>query len=182
MWNVPGPKLVAIAAISAVLFALGLIVTERFGEIPVDIDWKPFFLVYLLIALLPFGSPTLALGLGAALGEGFLDILEGYELDDPFGFVGYVVGFFVAGMFFANQPGKWFKITVGTIIGALVQAAFEGAALLLLDGEAFNVALRSAGGNTVTHGIILGAIPTLILVPLFRGRIERLLGFAPASE
>jgi len=179
--NAAMPKLIVITALSGVLFALGLLITERFGEIPVDIDWKPFFLPYILLALLPWGAPSIAIGLGAAIGEGLLDLLEGYEIDDPFGFVGYVVGFVVAGAIFGNKPWSQFRFAVGSIIGALVQAAFEGAALLVIDGEALGTALRSVGGNTVTHGIILGAIFTMILVPLLRGRIERLLGFAPAG-
>lgn len=55
-------KFVVIAGLSAVLFIISLLITERFGEIPVDIDWKAFGLIFAIIALLPVGMPTWAAG------------------------------------------------------------------------------------------------------------------------
>ncbi|MGF1537482.1 MAG: hypothetical protein ACFB4J_13505 [Elainellaceae cyanobacterium] len=175
-------KLITITGISAVLFAIGLLITERIPEIPVDIDWKPFFIVYAITALFPLGGPTIAAALGAAIGEGFLDLIEGYEVDDPLGFVGYVVGFTVAGYIFRNRPRNKMLLIIGAIVGAAVQAAFEAAALLIFGEEGFEVALTSLLGNTATHGIALGAIPLVIVIPLLYGRVERLLGYSTAED
>ena len=162
-------KLVAYGTASGVLFGTGLLLTESLGELAFDVDLKPFVLPYLLIAVTRFGLPTLSVGLGAALGEGILDIFEGYELDDPIGFLGYVFGFTVFGWYLhkvAEEPTSWRSLSVGAILGAFVQAFFEGAALFALNSAVApsNVTVEILG-NTVTHGIILGAIP---LVFLFR--------------
>lgn len=175
----PTTKLIVIAGITAVLFTGGLLVTERFGEYFVDVDFKPFFIVYVLLALLPWGRPSVSIGFGAALGEGFLDLIEGYEFDDPFGFVGYVVGFTVAGWVFDRDPSSWVGLTVGAVVGAFIQAIFEGYALVLIEGEAVEAALISIAGNTITHGIIIGIVPLVPCVTALHGRIERFLGFAP---
>ena len=84
---------------SAVLFITGLLVSKSFGEFAFDIDLKPFFLPYLLIALSRYGIPTLSVSLGGAIGEGILDVFEGYEVDDPIGFLGYVLGFTAFGRY-----------------------------------------------------------------------------------
>ncbi|RRJ29499.1 hypothetical protein [Halocatena pleomorpha] len=175
----PTTKLIVIAGITAVLFVGGLLITERFGEYFVDVDFKPFFIVYVVLALVPWGRPTVAIGVGAALGEGFLDLIEGYEFDDPFGFVGYLVGFTVAGWFFRNDPTNRFKLATGAIVGAFVQASFEASAFVLIEREAMEAAFVSLIGNTITHGIILGIIPLFPCVTALYGRIERFLGFAP---
>ena len=176
-----GSKLVVIAGLTAVLFFFGLLITERIPEIPVDIDFKPFFIPFLLVALLP--RPTSwAVGLGAALGEGFGDILEGYEPDDAFGFVGYVVCFVLAGYMIGNRPRSYILVSAACLLGAFVQAVLEAVTFLIFGSEALPVAVQSALGNTLTHGVVLGVIPTLILIPLLHGRIERLLGFAPKER
>lgn len=181
MGNGSSSRLVVIAGLTAVLFFFGLLITERVPEIPVDIDFKPFFVPFLLVALLP--RPTAwAVGLGAALGEGFGDILEGYEPDDAFGFVGYVLCFVLAGYMIGNRPRNWALVTAACLLGAFVQAVMEAATFLIFGEEALPVAIQSAIGNTITHGIILGIIPTLILIPLLHGRIERLLGYAPLGQ
>ena len=182
MANNSAAKLIVIAGLTGVLFFFGLLVTERIPEIPVDIDFKPFFIPFLLVALLPVGRPAWAIGLGAALGEGFGDILEGYEPDDAFGFVGYVVCFVIAAYIIRNRPRNWILVSLACVVGAFIQAAFEAATLLLFGEEALPVAIWSGIGNTLTHGIALGLIPTLILIPLLHGRIERLLGYAPLGE
>lgn len=63
----------------------------------VDIDLKPFFIPYQLISAASFDVPTVSIALGCVLGEGILDIFDGDELDDPFGFLGYVFGLYVFG-------------------------------------------------------------------------------------
>ena len=174
-------KSVVIAGLTAVLFFFGLLITERIPEIPVDIDFKPFFIPFLLVALLP--RPTSwAVGLGAALGEGFGDIIEGYEPDDAFGFIGYVVCFVLAGYMIGNRPRNWLLVSAACLLGAFVQAVMEAATFLIFGSEALPVAIQSALGNTLTHGVVLGLVPTLILILLLHGRIERLLGFAPKGE
>lgn len=170
------PKYLLLAALSAVVFGSGLVVSESVGEIAVDVDLKPFFLPYLLIAFLPFGVPTLAVGLGAALGEGFLDVYEGYELDDPFGFLGYVLGFLAFGWYlreFATDPTDRRSQAMAAVFGALLQALFEGFAFVVFDSTATVVdAVVSVMGNTVTHGILLGAVPLIVLYPALKSQVE----------
>lgn len=72
-------------------------------------------------------------------------------------------------------------MAVAAVVGAFIQAAFEAAALFVVESEALQAALISWVGNTVTHGIIGGLIPLVIIVPLLHGRIERFLGFAPQT-
>lgn len=72
-------KLTVITVLCSVLFFLALTLLEAIPEIPVDIDFKPFFIPLAFIALLPTGKPSWAVGFGAALGEALRDILEGYE-------------------------------------------------------------------------------------------------------
>jgi hypothetical protein len=90
-------KLTVISVLCSGLFFLSLTVLEAMPEIPVDIDFKPFFIPLAFAALVPRGAPVIAAGLGATLGEFLRDLLEGYELDDPIGAIGYVVAFTIAG-------------------------------------------------------------------------------------
>lgn len=168
-------RIILLGIASAVLFSLGLLATELLGEIGVDIDFKPFFIPYLLIALTRSGIPTLSVGLGAAIGEGALDVFEGYELDDPVGFIGYVVGFNAFGWYLhevAEDPNTWKSLSIGAILGALVQAIFEGIAFLIFKSTTGSVTVGlSVLGNTFTHGILLGAVPLLTFLPWIRKRI-----------
>jgi hypothetical protein len=128
------------------------------------------------------GAPTLAVALGAALGELLRDMLEGYEIDDPIGTIGYVVGFVLAGYVVGNRPfGKTRLIAAGAVSG-LVHAVIEASSFLLFSKETMGIAIWSAVGNTITDGIIMGAIPLLFLVPRLHGRIERYMGFAPHRQ
>jgi len=98
-------------------------VTESFGEVAVDVDLKPFFLPYLMLATVRYGLPALSIGLGAALGEGVLDIFEGYELDDPIGFIGYVVGFMAFSWYLrevVSDPTRTRSQVVAAILGGFV--------------------------------------------------------------
>jgi energy-coupling factor transporter ATP-binding protein EcfA2 len=177
--TVSTPQFIAIVGITAVLFFLSLIPLEVIPEIPVDIDQKAFFIPFLLAVLLPVGRATLAVGLGMALGEGIRDLMEGYELDDPFGFVGYVACVLVFGYMAGGRPLNRPWLALSAVVGAAVQSAFEAATLLLFGSEAWTVALYSGLGNTFTHGVLGGAIPLVLVVPLMHGRFERLLGVAP---
>lgn len=181
--SVAAARFVVIAGVSAVLFIISLLITERFGEIPVDIDWKAFGIIFALIALLPVGMPTWAAAVGAAVGEGILDFVEGYEPDDPIGFFGYIVGFVAAGYIFGNveQPA-WVRLIVGSIVGAFLQWAIEGIGLLVIGGETFVIYVQGLIGNTITHGVILGAPITVALVVLLKGRLEPALGYAPKGK
>ncbi|MFC7141355.1 hypothetical protein ACFQMA_16140 [Halosimplex aquaticum] len=175
----PGPmaRNAMLGAASAVLFILGLLITESFGETAVDVDLKPFFAPYLLIAVARFGIPTLSVGLGAALGEGVIDVFEGYELDDPVGFIGYVVGFTAFGWYVhevSTDPRRPRSLLVGATLGAFVQAAFEGVAYLAFEASAGYVgASVSVVGNTAAHGVILGGLPLVVLLPRVSDRLER---------
>lgn len=177
--DVPPAKLMGITVLSAVLFFLSLIPLEAIPEIPVDIDQKAFFIPLMLVALLPVGKPTWAAAFGAALGEGMRDMIEGYELDDPIGFIGYVIGFTIAGYLIGAKPRNWLRLTAAALLAATVQAAFEASSFLLVAEASVRVALLSWAGNTITHGLIGGVLPSLFIVPVLHGRIERYMGFAP---
>ncbi|MUG91396.1 hypothetical protein F7734_02380 [Scytonema sp. UIC 10036] len=175
-------KLTVLAVITAVTFFLGLTLFEGIPEIPVDIDFKPFFIPMSFVALVPKGWPLFAVSLGAMLGEFLRDLLEGYEIDDPIGAVGYVVGFMAAGYLIGNHPLNKFLVAVGAIVAGFVHAAIEATAFIIFDEETFRIAVLAAIGNTITDGIILGAIPTPFIVPQLYGRIERYLGYAPRGK
>jgi hypothetical protein len=167
--------MIGIGVVSCLLFIAGLLLTEAPGEVATDVDLKPFFLVYLLVAVCRFGFPTLSAGLGAAVGEGVLDVFEGYELDDPIGFIGYVVGFTVFGWYLhrvAGDPSDGRAQVVAAVLGAFAQAFAEGVAFLAIDADAgVTAAAVSVGGNTVTHGVVLGAIPLVLLYPTVAGYV-----------
>jgi hypothetical protein len=171
--------LIVIAGVTAVLFAGALAIGEGFGEIPPDIDWKPFFIVYTVLVFVPWGTPTVAAAVGATLAEGILDFFEGIEPDEPFGWTGYVVGFTVAG-YFMQDPDETVKLAIGAVLGGFVQFAIEGVVFLVIEGEALSVYLTALAGNTATHGIVLGVIPLIPTVALLKGRMERVL--APGAH
>ena len=171
--------LVVIAGLTAVLFAGALAIGEGLGEIPPDIDWKAFFVVYTIIVFVPWGTPTIAAAVGATIAEGILDFFEGIEPDEPFGWTGYVVGFTVAGYFF-KDPSNKVKLAIGAVLGGFIQFAIEGLSLVVISDDAISVYATALAGNTVTHGIILGAIPLIPVVGALRGRMERVL--APAAQ
>lgn len=172
-------NLVVIAGLTAVLFAGALAVGEALGEIPPDIDWKAFFVVYTVIVFVPWGTPTVAAAVGATIAEGILDFFEGIEPDEPFGWTGYLVGFTAAG-YFMKDPSNKVKLAIGAVLGAFVQFAIEGLSLVLIAGDAWSVYATALAGNTITHGIILGAIPLIPTVAALRGRMQRVL--APSAQ
>lgn len=172
-------SLVVIAGLTAVLFAGALAIGEGLGEIPPDIDWKAFFVVYTVIVFVPWGTPTIAAAAGATLAEGILDFFEGMEPDEPFGWAGYLVGFIVAG-YFMKDPSNKVKLTIGAVLGAFIQFAIEGLSLVVISDDAVSVYLMSLAGNTVTHGIILGALPLIPVVSALSGRMQRVL--APSAQ
>jgi hypothetical protein len=89
----------------------------------------------------------------------------------------------LAGYLIGNNPlNKKTRIfIVATFVGAF-QAAFEAVVFYLFGDVGAWIALWSWFGNSVTHGIIMGAIPTIWLIPKFNGRIERYLGFPPRGK
>lgn len=171
-------KLLAYCVASGLLFAGGLLITEPIGEIAVDVDFKPFVIPYILIMINRFSLSTMSIGLGAALGEGVLDIFEGYEIDDPIGFLGYFLGFTTFGWYLhevADDPTQWRSLTVGATLGAFVQACFEASAFLIFASDAGPLdAIISTLGNTITHGILLGAIPLVVVVRTFPALTARI--------
>ncbi|WP_299322922.1 ATP-binding cassette domain-containing protein [Parasphingopyxis sp.] len=175
-------RFVMLVGVTAVLFFLCLLPLEAIPEIPVDIDSKPFFIPLVLTALLPAGKPGIAIGLGVALGEGLRDLMEGYELDDPIGFIGYAIAFPLTSYVIAGRPLNPLLLSFGAIFCAFIQAAFEASSFLLFGEESIAIAVQSAIGNTITHGIIWGALPLVFLVPALHGRFERFLGFAPKGR
>ncbi|MFB6293882.1 MAG: hypothetical protein ABEH60_06445 [Halonotius sp.] len=171
-------KLLAYCVASGLLFAIGLTVTELIGEVAVDVDFKPFVIPYILITINRFGLSTMSIGLGAALGEGVLDVLEGYEIDDPIGFLGYFLGFTTFGWYLhevADDPTRLRSLTIGATLGAFVQACFEASAFLIFASNAGPLnAIISTLGNTITHGILLGAIPLVVVIRTFPAFAERI--------
>jgi len=169
--------LVGVGLTSGLAFAVGLLLTEAPGELALDVDLKPFFLPYLLIAVVRYGLPTLSAGLGAAIGEGVLDLVEGYELDDPIGFIGYVVGFTIFGWYLhrvALDPTGRRAQVIAAVLGAFGQATFEGLAFFMFATTANPLdAALSVVGNTVTHGVVLGAVPFVLLYPWLAQYVER---------
>jgi hypothetical protein len=182
MENANTPKLIVITVLCAVIFFLALTLIEVIPEIPVDIDWKPFFIPLAFVALVPVGKPTIAAALGASLGEFLRDMLEGYEIDDPFGAVGYVLAFTIAGYIIGNQPLSKVRLFVAAMVSGVVQAVFEAATFLLFGEETLQVALWSWLGNSITHGLVMGAIPLILIMPQLYNRIERYMGYAPRGQ
>jgi hypothetical protein len=182
MEDTPTSKLIVVAVLCSVFFFLALTLLEAIPEIPVDIDFKPFFIPLAFVALVPLGKPTVAVGLGASLGEFLRDMLEGYEIDDPLGAVGYAVAFVLAGYIIHSRPLSKVRLSIAAVLAGFLQALFEAAAFLLFGEETLRIAIWSAAGNTVTHGLIMGAIPLVFIVPQLHGRIERYMGFAPRGQ
>ena len=140
MKNASTPKLTVIIILCLVLFFLSLTLLEAIPEIPVDIDFKPFFIPLAFIALLPVGKSALAISFGAVLGEALRDILEGYELDDPIGFIGYVAGFAIAGYVIRNKPLSKWRLVLAAIVAGAVHAFIEATSFLIFGAETAKVA------------------------------------------
>ncbi|SHG79491.1 hypothetical protein [Halobaculum gomorrense] len=174
--------LITLAGMTAVIFLGGLFITEAVGEIPPDIDFKPFFIVYAIMFFVPWGTPTISVAVGGGLGEAIGDVIEGYEVDDPFGLAGYVVGFTVAGYLMKDAEGDdYVTLSIAAVVGALVQILIEGLGILVISGESLSVYATVVAGNTVTHGIVLGLIPLIPTVAALEGRVERFMGEAAKS-
>lgn len=180
--DVSSARFTAVLGVTGVLFFLCLLPFELIPEIPVDIDSKPFFVPLALCALLPSGRIGLAIGLGVALGEGLRDLMEGYELDDPIGFFGYIFGFWAASALYSAMAASRWSLVLGAVLCAAIQAVIEASSFLVFGAEGWIIAVESAIGNTITHGVIWGAAPLLFLVPALEGRFESYLGFAPRGQ
>ncbi len=167
------------AVLCATIFFLALTILEAVPEIPVDVDAKPFFIPVALAALVPRGRPVVAVAVGAMGGEFMRDMLEGYEIDDALGAVGYLAAFTLAGYAVGDRPLSKVRLVVATLLAAAVHAVIEASSLLLFDSELVGVAVWSAVGNTIGDGVLLGVLPVIGLVPVLYGRIERYLGFEP---
>ncbi|WP_435062616.1 hypothetical protein [Halobaculum sp. EA56] len=171
--------LITLAGMTAVIFLGGLFISEAVGEIPPDIDFKPFFIVYAIMFFVPWGTPTISVAVGGGLGEAIGDVIEGYEIDDPFGLAGYVVGFTVAGYMMKDaNADDYVTLSLAAIVGAFVQILIEGLGIIVIEGEAVSVYATVVAGNTVTHGIVLGLIPLIPTVAALEGRVERFMGEA----
>lgn len=172
-------KLTIVAVLCAAIFFLALTIVEAIPEIPVDIDFKPFFIPVAFVALVPLGKPVLAASLGAMGAEFLRDLLEGYEIDDPLGAVGYVVGFVAASYVIGQEPLNKFRLSAAAVVAGAVHAVIEAASFALFSTASWTVVFYSAVGNTIADGVILGAIPLVFLMPRLYGRLERYIGYAP---
>jgi len=166
----PARRVVRYAVVAATTFAVSLVITETPGEIALDVDLKPFFVPYLLIAALGYGLRTFSVAIGAAVGEGVIDVFEGYELDDPIGFLSFGAGFVLFGWYLhrvADDPARAKALTIAAVFGAFVQASFEGFAYYVFGpASTMQDAVLSVLGNTITHGVVFGAIPLVLLAPV----------------
>lgn len=120
--------------------------------------------------------------MGAALGEFIGDLLEGYEIDDPFGFVAYVVAFTVAVYVVGGRPLGRVRFVVAALVAGMVQAAIEVIPVLVIGGESPSVAAESFVGNSVAHGLVGGALPLVFAVPVFHAMIDGSLCYAPKGS
>jgi hypothetical protein len=93
-----------------------------------------------------------------------------------------VICFAVTAYAVGNRPRSWVLVSVACVVGAFVQAVIEATTFLIRTDTGLSVAILDALGNTVTHGILLGAIPKILLIPLFYDRLERLLGYPPKEQ
>lgn len=177
------PKLVVIAVLCSVIFFIALTLFEAIPEIPVDIDFKPFFIPLAFTALIPRKFwPLLAVSLGAMLGEFLRDLLEGYEIDDPIGAIGYVVAFVISGYIVGSNPLNKIRLAIAAVMAGFVHAVIEATSFIIFSAETIPVAIWSAIGNTITDGLIMGAIPLILIMPHLYGRVERYFGFAPRGQ
>lgn len=167
-------------AYTAAFFFTGLLVTELFGEIPPDIDLKPFFIPLLFAVTLP-ARYRWAVALGAAVGEGFGDLIEGYEWDDPVGFIGYLLGFAVAGRIAGGVTGATGRVTLAALAAAAINALPEAVMFYGFGGVTLAEAGLSLLGNSLSHGLLLGAAPVWLLAPWFRQAVHDGLGL-PRDE
>ncbi|MFB6254013.1 MAG: hypothetical protein ABEI06_05340 [Halobacteriaceae archaeon] len=167
--------LILLAGITAVLFAGGLALTE-FTEIPPDIDFKPFFIVYAIIVLVPWGTPTLAVAFGAAGAEGILDLIEGAAADDPFGWVGYLIGFTLFGWLIKDDTSNYLKISIAAVLAAFVQIFIEALNVIIISNKAISIFATIVIANTITHGVIMGAILLIPTLEALEGRVDRMFG------
>jgi hypothetical protein len=157
-------------------FFIGLLVTELFGEIPPDIDLKPYFIPMLFIITLP-SRYGWTIGLGAAVGEGIGDLIEGYEVDDPVGFVTYVVAFAVAGMIINGEWEDRVRVLWAGIAAGTVNALPEAFMFAVMGGVGATTAVVSALGNIVSHGVLLGALPLFFVTEGALEFLRELMGF-----
>lgn len=186
--------LIVIAGLTAVLFAGGLALSEGAGELGMDIDWKPFFVVYAVILFVPWGTPTVAAAVGATIAEALGDIFEGAAPDDPFGWAGYAVGFTVFGALVKGDTDNYTRMAVAAMIGGFVQIAIEGLWVFAIGLEEsatfFGISTQAAPtfyaitvvGNTITHGIILGALALIPTVSALESRADRLFPNAEGGQ
>lgn len=175
-------SLIVIAGITAVVFAGGL---SLFGwyEIPPDIDFKPFFVVYAVIMLVPWGTPTLASAVGATAAEGILDLVEGYEPDEPFGWAGFILGFTLFGWLTKDADhSDWLRVSVAATVAAFLQMAVEGLAFLVIENEAIGFYAYVVSANTLTHGVVMGALLLIPTLNALEGRVQQFLGSASKAQ
>jgi len=164
------------------MFFIALTLFEVLPEIPVDIDFKPFFIPLAFVVLLPRGAPAFAAALGAMLGEFLRDALEGYEIDDPIGAIGYVVGFVCAAWVVGNRPLSRPRLVLAAVAAGTVHAIIEASSFVLFSVETAWVAVYSAIGNSIADGVVMGALPLVYVVPALHGRLERYLGYPPRGD
>jgi hypothetical protein len=173
MDNAYKAKLIIVGVLSTVSFFILLTFTEAIPEIPVDIDFKPFFLPMSLIALVPSGCAAFAVSVGAMLGEFLRDMLEGYEIDDPIGAVGYVIGFFSSAYVIGNHPLNKVRVFIACLVAGFVHAVIEATSLcencivnpavllhipsthLGMDAGSDSFGIDSGGGSS--HSLEMGA-------------------------
>ncbi|MBX6378859.1 MAG: hypothetical protein IRY95_09990, partial [Clostridia bacterium] len=91
------------------------------------------------------------------------DLLEGYEVDDPVGFVGYILALAAAARLVEGRPERRLRLLAAGLVAGAVNAVPEAFMMYLLDGVPALRAVLSAAGNTAVHGLLLGSLPLAFL-------------------
>jgi hypothetical protein len=88
-----------------------------------------------------------------------------------------VVGFTLFGWYLhrvADDPTAVRAQATAALLGAFVQATFEALAVVVFASGTNPVGpVLSIAGNTLTHGVVLGAIPLVVLYPWLEPYVRR---------
>jgi len=85
-------------------------------------------------------------------------------------------GFVIFGRYLSWRPNPSAaqSPTVAAVLGAFVQALFEGIAFFIFrPSSGVDDALLSVVGNTISHGVLLAAIPLIVLLPVAQRWLKR---------
>ncbi|WP_186580006.1 cell division protein FtsQ [Aquibacillus kalidii] len=181
--------------LSMALFGLGDLVTELVPDIGIgSIEFGVPYFGFIGLILVMLFNPLYA-ALGAAVGEVvFGDLLMGDfgGLGEIEGVLTLFIGLYIAGLLVKNLNSK-FSIAIAGMVGIAVEQVLGGLADCIKvwvgveDLEAIQglpesiviLELVECSMEWVIAGVIVGIIPSIILIPKLHGKIEPLLGVKP---